>query len=242
MIPATEILAVIPARGGSKGVPGKNIRQLGGRPLLHYTCDAALGSRHIGRTIVSTDSREIAAIAAAAGVEVPFLRPSELALDATPTIDVLRHALQWFQTCQGWCPAIVVLLQPTTPLRTHVHIDQALDMLVHSSADSVVSVCAVPAHYHALWQLSVVDNELRLFQGGPLSQIVRRRQELSSTCIRNGAIYATRSEWLLRGSLYGEHCLAYEMPTELSINIDSLDDWQKAEAAFQPREVRHAAG
>lgn len=235
-----NILAVIPARGGSKGIPGKNIRSLCGRPLISYSCEAALASRHVTRTIVSTDDATIADIAASFGVEVPFMRCKELALDTTPTIDVLVDALQWLKSNEGYLPSIVVLLQPTTPLRTHHHIDEAIERLTRSAADSVVSVCAVPAHYHPDWQLKTVDGELRLFNDEPLTRIVRRRQDLSSTMIRNGAIYATRSEVIMQNSLYGAHCLAYEMPAELSVNIDTIADWQLAEAALRNQETFHA--
>jgi CMP-N-acetylneuraminic acid synthetase len=231
---AASVLALIPARGGSKGVPRKNIRLLGGKPLIDYTCECARNSRRVTRTIVSTDCPEIAAAARAAGAETPFLRPAELARDDSPTLDVVRHALAWLDDQERWRPDAIVLLQPTAPLRRAEHVDAALAQLLASDADSIVSVRAVESHYHPQWQFCIEAGMLHVFTGEPLTQLVPRRQALSRTYARNGAIYAFRRACLEQtGSIYGERCLAYEMPTELSINIDTLGDWSAAEAFFE---------
>jgi CMP-N-acetylneuraminic acid synthetase len=242
MAQRTEILALIPARGGSKGIPGKNIRLLGGRPLIDYAWAAASGCPSVTRTIVDTDSEAIATVARQRGMETPYLRPAELAQDATPTIEVVIHALRWLAEQQGYRPEIVLLLQPTAPLRTSTHLSESLQRLQSEpDADAIVSVSAVPAHYSPLWQYQLDEGRLRLFCGGAPGDVVRRRQELPPTYIRNGAIYATRTETLLRGSLYGEHCLAYEMPADLHLNIDTWEDWQRAETLLEQKEVWRAA-
>ncbi|MBM4002646.1 MAG: acylneuraminate cytidylyltransferase family protein [Planctomycetes bacterium] len=242
MAERTEILALIPARGGSKGIPGKNIRLLGGRPLIDYAWAAASGCPSVTRIIVDTDSDAIAAVARQRGAEVPYLRPADLAQDATPTIDVVIHALRWLADHQDYRPEIVLLLQPTAPLRTSAHLAEALRRLQNEpGADAIVSVSAVPAHYNPLWQYRLDDGTLRLFCGGAPGDVVRRRQDLPPTYIRNGAIYATRTETVLRGSLYGERCLAYEMPAELHLNIDTWEDWQRAEALLEQKEMWRAA-
>jgi CMP-N-acetylneuraminic acid synthetase len=233
MSPSLPVLALIPARGGSKGVPRKNIRLLGGRPLVAHACACGVESQHVTRTLVSTDCQEIADAAVLAGAEAPFLRPAEFARDHSPTLDVVKHALAWLAQHEQWTPEIVVLLQPTTPLRRVEHVDEALSRLIGSDADSVVSVRAVEAHFHPQWQFKIDDGALQVYTGEPLSELVPRRQLLSRTFIRNGAIYAFRTSCLREtGSIYGRKCLAYEMPAELSLNIDTMDDWRVAEAHF----------
>lgn len=226
------ILGLIPARGGSKGIPRKNIRPLAGRPLIRYTCDAAGESRRLSHTIVSTDDPAIADEAVAGGIEAPFLRPAELAGDATPSRDVIRHALGWWREHRTPQPGIVVLLQPTAPLRTADDVDAAIDLLLADPrADAAVSVTELPLHDHPAWQLVVGDDgALRLYDGGPLSGIVTRRQDLAPTYTRNGAVYAfRRSTFEATGGFYGERCLACVMPAERSVNLDTLDDWAAAE-------------
>lgn len=233
-----SILGLIPARAGSKGIPHKNIRLLAGKPLIHYACGAARQSQRLTRTIVSTDGADIAAAARDAGVDVPFLRPAELAADRTPTTEVVRHALAWLAEHEGYYPDMVVLLQPTAPLRQARHIDEAIDLLLTGSADSVVSVTSVPLHYHPRWQFNVVDGELQIFTGEPWDELVPRRQELPVTYTRNGAVYGFyRRTWEEHGSFYGRRCLAYVMPAELSINLDTPEDWAAAEAALATKAI-----
>lgn len=236
---ALQVLGIVPARGGSKGVPGKNSRLMAGLPLVSYTFAAAKSSRLLTRVLLSTDSREIAGIGAAEGVAVPFLRPADLAADASPMVGVIRHALDWLWENEGYRPDVVVLLQPTTPLRRPADIDGAVELLLRSGADACVSVCPVPGHFSPHWQFRIEGDELQVFTGEPLAHLVPRRQELPVTYTRNGAVYAFRREAFEEtGSIYGRRCVAYVMPEEVSVNIDSMDDWVLAEARIQAREGR----
>jgi CMP-N,N'-diacetyllegionaminic acid synthase len=233
-----RILGLIPARGGSKGIPQKNLRPLAGKPLIEYTCAAALASRRLVRIIVSTDCPAIAKVACAAGCEVPFLRPNHLATDSATSASVVRHALDWLaQHGEPW-PDLVALLQPTAPLRTAWHIDQAVALLESSGSDSVVSVTSLPAHYHPEWQFVIRAGELRSYADVPLGQLVPRRQELAPTYTRNGAIYLFRTQaFAATGSLYGDRCCPYVMPPEVSVNIDTHADWRRAERLLAGQET-----
>ncbi|OHB82075.1 MAG: hypothetical protein A2W31_13180 [Planctomycetes bacterium RBG_16_64_10] len=236
------VLGLIPARRGSKGIRHKNLRPLAGRPLIQYTCAAALASRHLTQVLVSTDCPRVAAAARADGVQVPFRRPSRLAGDTARSVDVIQHALHWLAQHQHRYPDIVALLQPTAPLREGHHIDEAIGLLLASDADSVVSVTPVPTHYHPEWQFCVRDHQLVSWTGTPLAQLVARRQDLPATYSRNGALYVFWTRVLQEtGSLYGTRCLAYVMPPEVSVNIDTVEDWRRAERLLgsQPAETPH---
>jgi CMP-N-acetylneuraminic acid synthetase len=224
------VLGLIPARGGSLGVPGKNIRPLAGRPLLDYTCRAARASRCLTRIVVSTDCESIAAVARSSGVDVPFLRPAALATADARSVDVVLHALDWLRCEERWEPHIVVLLQPTAPFREPHDVDRSVELLERSDAASVVSVAPVPSHYHPDWQLVIRQERLATLSNGPPSRLPPRRQELPATYARNGAIYAAHVDAVrVLGTLMPEPCLPFVMPRERSINIDSLDDWWLAE-------------
>jgi CMP-N,N'-diacetyllegionaminic acid synthase len=230
-------LGVITARGGSKGIPGKNLKLLAGRPLLAYTVEAALESGVFDRLILSTDDPAIADAARGLGCEVPFLRPAELARDDTPHLPVMQHALQWVADHEDYRPDLVMILQPTSPLRQPHHIREAVALMATSPADSVVSVCAVPSHYHPMNMIAVdAAGEATLFvTGGPLRTRVKRRQDLPPVWVINGAIYLFHASALrsAKPSQYGMHSAAYVMSERYSINIDSLDDWEHAERILQ---------
>jgi CMP-N,N'-diacetyllegionaminic acid synthase len=237
-----SVLALIPARAGSKGVPGKNTRALAGKPLLHYSCRCALESDRVTRTIVSTDCEQIAATARLGGAEVPFLRPAELARDDSPSHEVIVHAVEWLGHHEGAIPEFVVLLQPTAPLRRSSDVDAALARLQASDADSVVSVCPVESHFHPEWQFKVQGDSLQTYSGIPVGNIPPRRQLLEPTYVRNGAIYAFRTDaFLAKQSIYGDRCLAFVMPRERSVNIDTLSDWNSAEIYLQTLVGSHEA-
>ncbi|MDP3772354.1 MAG: acylneuraminate cytidylyltransferase family protein [bacterium] len=227
-----KILGIITARGGSKGIPGKNIKPLAGTPLIVYTIEAARQSGVFDRVILSTDDAEIAEIARAHGCEVPFMRPAELAQDTTPHLPVLQHAVTHLREHENYAPDAVMILQPTAPLRTAEHIHEAVKLFEKSNADSVVSVCEVPGHYNPHWQFTI-DNKshLAIFTGEPFSQIVPRRQDLLKTYARNGAIYICKTISLFDVALplYGNHVLAYVMKSEESVNLDTIEDWKEAE-------------
>lgn len=221
-----QALGVIPARGGSKGVPGKNLRLLAGRPLLAYTAAAALGSRRLVRTVLSTDDPAIAAAGRALGLDVPFLRPASLAADDTPMLPVLVHALGEAGR-GGFAADAVVLLQPTSPLRTAAHVDAALELLESSGADSVVSVVEVPHQFSPASVMTLTDGRLKPFADGPT---ITRRQDKPRVYARNGpAVLATRTAVLTGGSLYGDDCRPLVMEARASIDIDDADDLAYAE-------------
>jgi CMP-N-acetylneuraminic acid synthetase len=213
-------VAVIPARGGSKGIPRKNLAPLAGRPLIAYTIEAARQARSVDRVLVSTDDREIAEVAQREGAEAPFLRPADLAGDDVPGVDVALHALDWLAEHEGAEPEYVVFLQPTSPLRTAEDIDAAVDRLRGGDADAVVSV--TPTAHHPYWAKRVLpDGRLADFlEAGEWQR--RPRQELPPACVLNGAIYAARRAFLVANrSYYGERTAAYVMPPERSLDVDT---------------------
>jgi CMP-N,N'-diacetyllegionaminic acid synthase len=239
-----RVLGIITARGGSKGIPGKNLKLLGGRPLIDYTIDAA-NDTPLDRLILSTEDQKIADVARELGCEVPFMRPAELARDETPHLPVILHAVQWMRDHANYVADIVLTLQPTSPLRSSADIAAALRMLELSDADSVVSVNKVSAHAHPMRMLRVgADGMATLFvTGEPVRKRINRRQDLPEAWVMNGAIYACRTEVLFANepSLYGDRVVAYPMPAERSVSIDTPEDWDEAEHALanQPRDHHH---
>jgi len=194
--------------------------------VVTYTAAAALGSRRLARTVLSTDDPEIAAAGRALGLDVPFMRPSGLAGDDTPMLPVLVHAIEEMSRA-GFVPDAVVLLQPTSPLRTSAHVDAALSLLDSSGADSVVSVVEVPHQFSPVSVMALEDGRLRPFLPGP---VLTRRQDKPRTFARNGpAVLAVRVATLTRGSLYGDDCRALLMDADVSVDIDGPADFDYAE-------------
>ena len=225
-------LGVVPARGGSKGIPHKNLAVLAGRPLLAYTADAARASRRLARVVLSTDSSEIAAAGAALGLDVPFIRPAAFSADDTPMLPVLQHALE-MMTAAGVDADAVVLLQPTSPLRRAAHIDAAIDLLESSGADSVVSVVEVPHQFHPLSVMAIEGDRLRPIADRPT---VTRRQDKPRVYARNGpAVLAVRSAVLRAGSLYGGHTCPLVMSSRESVDIDDAWDLELADLILSKR-------
>lgn len=237
-----KVLGIITARGGSKGIPGKNLRLLGGKPLLAHTVEA-VNDCALDRVIVSTEDAAIAAAARSMGCDVPFMRPAELARDETPHLPVIQHAVQWLRVEAGYEPDVVLILQPTSPLRSAIDIAGALRMLELSDADSVVSVSEVSPHAHPMRMLRVDDhNHATLFATGePVRKRVNRRQDMPKAWVMNGAIYACRTGVLFDAepSLYGDRVVAFPMPVERSISIDDFEDWDAAERALARRPPEH---
>jgi CMP-N-acetylneuraminic acid synthetase len=232
---APRILGVIPARGGSKSVPRKNIALLHGKPLLAYTIEAAQGSQRLTHTVVSSEDADILEIARKYGAATPFVRPAELASDEAPTLPVVRHAVSEMERLENLTYDYIVLLQPTTPLRRPSDIDAALDKLIATGADSVVSVCEVGAYHPARMRQIVDDRLVELPMREPKEML--RRQELPPVYIRNGAIYAARRDLvMLENSLIGHDSRPYIMPEERSVNIDSRLDFLLAEILLRPEE------
>jgi CMP-N,N'-diacetyllegionaminic acid synthase len=222
-----SFIGIIPARGGSKGIPQKPIALCAGRPLLAYTCDAALGSRKLKETIVSTDDPDIARAAQSCGIETPFLRPSEISSDETPMIAVLRHALGWLEQ-HGRAVTALVLLQPTSPLRRAEHIDGAIEIFLSRGAGTVVSVVEVPHQYNPLSVLKMTDGIVRPYlDSGPL---ILRRQDKPLVYARNGpAIIVIEPRAIRAGLLYPEKTYGYCMDKRSSLDIDSREDLLEAE-------------
>jgi CMP-N-acetylneuraminic acid synthetase len=226
---------VITARGGSKGIPGKNLKPLAGKPLIAYTIDAAREAGVFDRVITSTDDQAIADCVRAHGGEVPFLRPSELAGDDTPHLPVLQHAVSWLADHDSYRPDIVVILQPTSPLRRGQHIRDAVDLLARHDVDSVLSVSRVPTHLNPMRMLRVDDRgRATLFvTGEPVRRRINRRQDLPPAWVIDGAIYAFRTRVLFAAepSLYGESTLAMPLDNPFGLSIDTPEDWSEAEKA-----------
>ena len=219
------MVALIPARGGSKGIPRKNLAVVAGRPLLAWTLDAARGSGRVTRTVVSTDDAEIAAAARELGAEV-LARPPELAADEIPMAGVIAHALEELAGAD-----VLVLLQPTSPLRRARHVDEAVDLLVSSGADSVVSVVEVPHRYRP-GSLMALDGE-RLVRLA--DDRVATRQEKPAVYARNGpAILVLRPD-RVGPDLYGGDCRAYVMEPRDSIDVDEPFDLELAELLLRAR-------
>lgn len=224
-----RVLGLVPARGGSKGVPRKNIRVLGGKPLLAYTAEAALAAATLDRVVLSTDDEEIADVGRSCGLDVPFLRPASLARDDTPTLPVVQHALRALDSSGDVFDA-VCLLQPTSPIRTASFIDDCVLALTSGDADSVISVRLVPAEFNPHWvYFRDEDGYVRLSTGEPAP--VSRRQELPPAYHRDGCVYVTRRDAVLSGSLYGQRVRAVVSPEGPVVNIDEEADWRHAEAA-----------
>lgn len=219
MIDGLRVLALITARGGSKGLPGKNIRAAGGKPLVAWTVDAARGSRYCDRVVISTDDQAIASAALAHGCEVPFLRPPHLATDTASSLDVVMHALQ---ELPGY--DLLLLLQPTSPLRSSSDIDAACELLVAHRAPACVSV--TPAHESPYWMYSVgPDQALKPVVELPAG--ITRRQDLPAAYSLNGAIYLARTEWLQQSrSFLTPQTVALVMPAQRSLDIDTLEDFE----------------
>ncbi|MEC7520536.1 MAG: acylneuraminate cytidylyltransferase family protein [Myxococcota bacterium] len=224
---APRVLGLIPARGGSKGIPRKNIRPLGGRPLLAWTAECALAAQTLTRVVLSTDDEEIAEVGRAHGLEVPFLRPPELATDAAGSLAVVIHAVR---ALSGDFDA-VCLLQPTDPFRPAALVDRCVTTLFERGASGVVSVLPVPTRYHPDWVYRPTEEGgLRLADG--TTAPVTRRQELGPAFIRSGAVYVTRTDTLLTDeTLYGDRLVGVpHEANEAAFNLDTMDDWRAAEA------------
>jgi CMP-N,N'-diacetyllegionaminic acid synthase len=234
--PIENILALIPARGGSKGLLRKNIRPCGGRPLIVHSIVAALAVRpSIKRVMVSTDDAEIADVARGVGAEVPFVRPAPLASDTTRSLEVVLHALDWLSAEEDWLPDWVLLLQPTSPLRNHKDIEATLFAAANSTCDSVVSVTEVDKH-HPFVVKRIKDGILQPFLSD--APAPTRRQDYEPVYALNGAIYLTRTAVIHeQNSLYGAVCRPYLMPPERSLDVDTAFDLKVASLLLSDQPV-----
>jgi CMP-N-acetylneuraminic acid synthetase len=236
-----RVLGLVPARGGSRGVPRKNARLLAGKPLLQYTADAALAARLLTRVVLSTDDAEIAEIGRRCGLDVPFLRPAELARDETPMVPVVRHALEAVEATDGAYDA-VCLLQPTAPLRGSEEIDACIELLERAGADTVITVRRVPEEYNPHWVYFADESGALHLSTGEAAPIARR-QELPPAFHRDGAVYVARRAVVMeRGSLFGDRVLGYEADREHTVNIDGPADWRRAEQLVERLEAEAEQG
>lgn len=214
-------------------MPGKNVRMLAGRPLIDYTARAARESSVLDRIILSTDSNEIAEAGRRSGLEVPFMRPASLAEDDTPMLPVVRHAIDTL-SAGGWTPDVIVLLQPTSPLRRPSHVRDAVTMLRETKADSVVTVVELPRHLSPDYVMRIDDGVLRPFL--PDGARLTRRQDARPAYSRDGTVYAcwraTLDRW---GTIYGERCQPLIVNAADSLSIDTPDDWAEAERRLAER-------
>ena len=227
-----KILGLIPARGGSKGVPRKNIKLLLGKPLIAYTIEQALSSLLLNQVILSTDDHEIASIAKDYGLEVPFMRPEELATDEATTFDVVKHTLDYFQS-EGKIFDAVCILQVTSPYRPSGSIDESINAFIKSKPDSLISVRKIPDEYNPQWAFKMSHNN-RLETFSDEKEIISRRQDLPIYYHRDGAIYITLIDTIKnKGSLLGETILSYPIDSPKLINIDTEEDWDEAERFFK---------
>ena len=233
---ARSVLGIIPARGGSKSIPGKNIKSFVGRPLIAWVIGALRESKICDRVIVSTDDEAIAEVAKKYGAEVPFMRPAELAQDDTPTLPVLRHAVLWLKEHEGYEPSVMVLAQATSPGVEPKHFQEGMEMFLETGADSVVSVVPVPAQYNPHWQFFAdAEGRMTLATGERTENVIGRRQDLPRSFIRNSAFYIFKPELLFGPdpSFYGDDVRGYVMDEKHSSDIDTPEDWVRAEQAFE---------
>jgi N-acylneuraminate cytidylyltransferase len=223
-----KVIGIIPARGGSKGIPGKNIKHLQGKPLIAYTLESAKESNLLSKTILSTDDPEIIAVSRLLGLDVPFTRPSKLASDQSPTLPVIIHALEYLKSIGEEYDA-VCLLQVTNPFRRSGMIDEAITRLEESGADALISVLPVPHEFNPHWVFEPgIEGNLHISTGD--EKIIPRRQELPPAYFRDGAIYLTRTEIIFKEkSLYGKKLAYIQGDHDRYVNLDSMEDWFKAE-------------
>jgi CMP-N,N'-diacetyllegionaminic acid synthase len=234
-----KVLGIVTARGGSKGIPRKNIVPLCGKPLLAYTAEAALAANKLTRTVLSTEDEGIARVGREYGLDVPFLRPPELALDETPTIPVLQDVVRKLEAAGEQYDAVLVL-QPTNPLRRHEDIDGAIELLEQTGADSVISFVDVGEKHPARMKLitpggKVIDPPFKEeFEG-------QRRQDLLKLYLREGSIYLTRRSVLMeQNSVQGRDCRAWIIPEERACNVDTPFDLFLAEQMLKYHVAKQA--
>lgn len=243
-----EILALIPARGGSKSIPRKNLLMLAGRPLISYSIEQALASRHVTRVVVSTDDDEIAQVALACGAEVPFRRPAELAQDTSTDFEVFRHALVTLRDHHGYAPACIVHLRPTGPVRNVARIDEAIELFVrHPDADSLRSVTVPQQTPYKMWRIAGGQLEPLLQVSGVAEPYCEPRQSLPEVFWQNGYIDIVRPRAILeQGLMCGRRILPFVMH-EPVLELDYPEDVARIEAALRgapldaSRDRRHPA-
>lgn len=229
-----KVLAIIPARGGSKGLPRKNILDLCGKPMIAYSVEAALKSKYVDRVVVSTEDEEIATIARRYGAEVPFMRPDELAQDKTPGMDPILYTVERLSREFFYYPDYILLLQPTSPLRTAVHIDEAIDLLFENKRtfDSLISVTEL--EHPVLWNKVIGPSGQMKDYVKHDKRFAQLRQEIDKVYRLNGAIYIAKTDVLLETKDFEtDRTMGYVMDRLSSVDIDTKIDFKWAEFLMQ---------
>jgi len=235
----SEVLALIPARGGSKSIPRKNIRPFAGHPLIAYSIAAGRAAATITRVIVSTDDEQIAEVSRQYGAETPFMRPEEFSQDHTPDLPVFQHALRWLAEHEGYQPEIVVQLRPTSPLRRVMHIDQAVyHLLEQPQADAVRTVCVPFQNPFKMWRIAPDGFMLPLIETQHPEPYNLPRQELPEVYWQTGYVDVAWADTILdKNSMTGERILPLVIDSSEWIDIDSPDDWWRAERLLKMGEI-----
>ncbi len=233
----SKVLGLITARGGSKGLPGKNIKPMLGKPLLAYTIDAAKNSGMLDRVILSTDDQKIADVAKEYGCEVPFLRPAEFATDTASHMEVVLHAVNWLKEKEDYQPDYVMILQPTSPMRQPKHIKECVELILKTGADSVFSVAKLPEEY-SQYKAMLIDKDgyLRLTTGEPIYKRVARRQEVVPNYYSAGLVYLFKTSLLFdpkNPNFYGDKVVPYIVEEKYAVDINTPQEWAKAEAIMK---------
>lgn len=236
---STEVLAIIPARGGSKSIPRKNVLSFAGHPLIAFSIAAARAAEMVSRVIVSTDDVEIASISRRYGAEVPFMRPAEFSQDDTPDLPVFQHALKWLSDNEDYQPDLVVQLRPTSPLRRTWHIDQAvLRLLEHPEADSIRTVCVPFQNPFKMWRITNEGLMHPLLEADIPEAYNMPRQSLPDVYWQTGYVDAAWRDTIVdKNSMTGERILPLVISPDEWIDIDSSDDWRRAERLLESGEI-----
>jgi N-acylneuraminate cytidylyltransferase/CMP-N,N'-diacetyllegionaminic acid synthase len=222
-----HITALIPARGGSKGLKRKNIRDFLGKPLIAWTIEQALSCKYIDKVVVSTEDDEIARIAIEYGATVPFLRPLDIATDSAKAIDVILHAIKWFKSNNNWNCDMLALLQPTSPLRTSQHLEESIELLFNKNAQAIVSVCETD--HHPFWSNILPENGFMKDFLRP-DIVDKNRQDLPKYYRLNGSIYLAYCDYIINNlGFFGENTYSYIMKVNESVDIDNEIDFKVAE-------------
>jgi CMP-N,N'-diacetyllegionaminic acid synthase len=236
--PLNSVLGVIPARGGSKRIPKKNIKLFAGQPLIAHSIVTAIDSECFSRIIVSTEDPEIAAICETIAPNLSLARPTNLALDDTPTLPVIQHAVRILGKAENYYPDVVVVLQPTSPFRTTSDIKAVVRLIQSKGADSVVSVVEIPHQFNEFSAMKIVEGQLHACHEH--SELENISQKKPSLFARNGCFNSvcTYECLMKKNSLYGKNCIPYIMAPDDSIDLDTELDWKFAEHLFQQRVLK----
>ena len=238
MINGKTVIAIIPARGNSKGLPGKNIKLLCGKPLIAWSIEAGLGSKYIDEVMVTTDSEDIANIARQFGASVPFIRPAKLANDTATSMDVIKHALNFYNNKLEKKFDYTVLLEPTSPLRVKDDIDNAIEQLLENSqARAIVGICKTESQNPAFLVKKNTNNFLVGYEN--MDMRILRRQDVDEVYFFEGSVYVSDTVTLLtKNTFYHENTLGYEFSKWQALEIDDLDDFIMVEALMMNKRMK----